>query len=265
MPAISLSVALASVGLLVALWLLGFTRDPLRARLQAIAWTLAFAIAGVLQSGRLPWPLLLPLDGMILSVMVLAGFVVVNPKEIGSRYLVRALIVAVVGLMLFWPVLDSLRGGVNPRNLLAFFFLGLGVWSILERTAQQVQVTSLVLLPTFTLASLIWLLRSQDAAMISVPLMTHAGLLAATLIVAILFPARLSSAALVPFVSILVVMQLAAVHFYLHVNPWTLIALCTPYLVLWLRGWLPFLPREPRAEATTLGVLAALPLIYVLT
>ncbi len=265
MPVIPLTVVLASVVFLAALGVTGFTlKDPLRARLQGFAWGGAFIVGGVLLSGRLPWPMYTAIDGLILSAAVLAAFIAFGPRQQGVRYLVRAVVVVVVGGFVLWPLLPSLTGQVHLRNLLAFFFLGLGLWSVLERVSQQVNTPALILLPTMTAASTIVFLSRIDAGLIILPVILQTWLMLAALVVAVAVPTRISAACALPFISVFVVAQLAAIHFYLRVNPWTMVFLCAPYAVLWMRSWLPLIPREPRKEMITLGVLAAFPLAYVL-
>jgi hypothetical protein len=157
-------------------------------------------------------------------------------------------------------------GQVHLRNLLAFFFLGLGLWSIVERSAQQTQSPALVLLPFLSVLGLIQLLGllHSGQGILAGTVWLQAGLMAGVLIVALVWPARVSAAAVLPFVSIFVVALMTAAHFYLGVNPWTLIFLCAPFVILWIRAWLPFIPRSPVPEAIGLGILGAIPLAYVL-
>ncbi len=55
---------------------------------------------------------------------------------------------------------------------------------------------------------------------------------------------------------------MVAGHFYLDINPWHMIYLCFPYLILWIRNWLGFVPSKTFPEGIALGLLAGLPLAY---
>ncbi len=262
---LSMSTVIPALALIMMLFGCSLLSDPWRSRLQAVAWTLALVVGGVLHSSRLPLPLLMPLDGLIWSAVLLGAFVVIGPRGVGLRYLVRSLLVVAIGVLVLWPILSTLQGQVHTRNLLAFFFLGLGLWSVVERATQSVRVPALLLLPLLSAIALLWFLFGRESEVVFVPVSLFTGVLAAVSMVALLFVGRVSAAAIVPFVSVLLVALMAAAHFYLQINPWSMVWLCAPFLLLWLRPWLPFFPKEPRREALTLGVLAALPLLYFLS
>lgn len=270
MDVVPMVVIVVSVMFVFGLWFTGGRSDPFRARLQGVLWGAAFVAAGLLQLGHLPWPITVPLGGVVIAAVLLTGFIVWNPRSVGGRYLVRALFVAAVGLLVLFPLRNSLTGPVHFRNLLAFFFLGLGVWSILERTAQHVKPPALILLPALSLAALLLFLKqwisvieSAEVSLMTTSVTLHLSLVIAALLTALAFPARVSAAAAIPFVSVLLVGQLTAVHFYLRTNPWTMVWIASPFLVLWIRNWIPLISREPRGEAATLAALALLPLAYL--
>jgi hypothetical protein len=236
--------------------------DPWRARLQAIVWALAF-VTGWMLLGRQPFPW--AENGFFWSVLLLLVFICWSPKDVGLRYFVRAVFVFAVGVLVLWPKHAELGGMTHLRNLLAFFFLGLGVWSIVERSAQQVRVPSLVLLPLLSLIGLFWFLTRHHlgAGMFVGTVKLQLALLIGALIVTLVKPAKVSPAAVLPFVSVFVVALMACTHFYFHTNPWTMVFLCVPFVPLWCRGWLPFIPRAPLIEALGLGLLGALPIAYM--
>lgn len=246
----------------IAFFILGGQRDPLRSRVQAFLWALCFAGGSFMLLGRLD------LFDVLVSFMyvgfALAVFVWISPKPMGSRYLIRALFVVGAGALILWPIRSGLVGPVHMRNLAAFFFLGLGLWSIMERTAQQVKIPSLIALPLISALTLAWFLHSKsDAHGLEQVLGIACALYVATLLVALVSPNRISAAAVLPFVSVFFVGFLLTAHFYFQVNPWTLIYMCIPFLVLWLRGWLPFVPHSPLPEAVILAAISVMPLLYI--
>ncbi|NJL24149.1 MAG: acyl-CoA synthetase [Calothrix sp. SM1_5_4] len=181
-----------------------------------------------------------------------------------SRYVVRALVVFALGALILWPIRQGLNNPVAYRNLIAFFCLGLGVWSILERSSQQeVRVPALIAVPLVAAAGLSLLFLFKGSASLSQLVTVLCALLGAMLLFSLIFPAKLSPAPIVPLVSVFIVLFMAVGHFYLDINPWHMIYLAFPFLVLWVRRSIP-VPRQALIEAAGLALLAAAPLAYFL-
>jgi hypothetical protein len=245
-------------------FLIGGRNDPFRARFQAVFWALGFMAGAYVLVGRLSFPPHDVNEAFSWAALALAGFVWLSPKPVGSRYLIRALFVLFLGYLALWPIHASLHGQVPQRNLLAFFFLGLGTWSILERASQKVQPLTLLVLPIISATALSMLLLFKGSASLAQLVSVVCSFLGGLAAVAVIFPKRVSLAAVLPFVSVLIVLFMAVGHFYLDINPWHMIYLCLPFLALWMRRWIPFIPHQPIAETVALGVLSGAPLAYFL-
>ncbi|MGZ3723135.1 MAG: hypothetical protein ACXVA9_09405, partial [Bdellovibrionales bacterium] len=196
------------------------------------------------------------------AALALTAFVWISPRPIGSRYLIRAIFVVVLGWLALWPLRDSLHGHTQLRNLLAFFFLGLGTWSIIERASQKVQPLTLIALPLISATALSMLLLFKGSASMAQLVSVLCTLLGGVLALTLVYPKRVSAAAVLPFVSVFIVLFMASGHFYLDINPWHMIYLCAPFLLLWIRGWIPFIPRAPVPEALILSIICGAPLGY---
>ena len=249
-----------AVGLLFLL--VGGRKEPLRACLQAIIWAVAFSAGAYVLVGRLTFPPYDVNEGFTWCALALALFVCISPRPVGSRYLVRALFVLALGYLTLWPIHDSLGSHVHLRNLLAFFFLALGTWSILECSADRVKPPALIALPMISATALSMLLLFKGSASFAQLVSVMCALLGAVLAVALIAPQKVSSTGILPFVSVLIVAFMAAGHFYLEINPWFMIYLALPFLVLWMRRWIPFVPQQAIGEAVMLGLIAGVPLIY---
>lgn len=275
MEHLSTSVLVAAATVFIAFWMIGTFSDPLRARLQGLVWSLAFVGVAFEFRGRFPWPLFNFQDGLIWGCLLLGLFIVVSPKSVGVRYFIRGLIVIAFGYLILAPLGHAFVGSVNQRNLLAFFFLGLGLWSILERSSAQVKISGLLLLPILSLIGLAWLLMKQltagqglaltsgEVGLLMAPIVLHLSLLVSLFALSLLVPQKISPASVLPYVSVMIVAEMAAGHFYLRINPWFMVWLCLPFLLLWIRGWMPFVPKDSKAEAIMLGVMAGLPMAYL--
>ncbi|MBX3022745.1 MAG: hypothetical protein KF799_13815 [Bdellovibrionales bacterium] len=258
------SIVLPAALATVALFLVGGLKDPLRSRLQALILALGYVLGAYLLLNRFEFPPILPADSMYLAALLLALFVVIAPKDVRSRYGIRAVFVLLTGGVLLWHLRATLNTTPNMRNMLAFFCLGLGVWSILERSARQVSLPSLIAVPMVACAATAALLMFTGSSSFSQMAGVLCGQLGAALVVAGVKPARMSSTAVLPFLSIFVILFMLIGHFYQDVNPWWFIYLCWPFAVLWIRTWLP-LPKNPYAEAIVLVILSALPVGYFLS
>jgi hypothetical protein len=241
---------------------IGFLPDSLRARLQSLVFALGFSAGAYILVGRLNFPPSDVNEAFSWAALALVIFVVISPRPVGSRYMVRVLFTAALGALALWPIHESLHGYVHMRNLFAFFFLGLGTWSILEKSSQTVQTLTLLVLPMISATALSLLLMFKGSASLSQLVSVLCSLLGGLCAVAIVAPKRVSMASVLPFVSVFVVLFMASGHFYLDINPWYMIFLCVPFFVLWIRRGIPFVPHTPVGEAVTLGILSAAPLGY---
>lgn len=257
------SAALPAAVASVLLFLVGGMRDPMRARLQATIWATAFVGGCMVLVSRLNFPPTDVNEGFSWIAILLALFIWISPVAVGSRYLLRALFVVAIGLLSLWQIRSSLGGYVHQRNMLAFFFLGLGTWSIVERSSQKVQTLTLMTLPMISATALSLILLFKGSAVLSQILSVACTLYGGVFAISLVAPAKISKAAVLPFVSIFLISFMAIGHFYLDINPWTMIYLCLPFLVLWIRNWIPFVPRQPIAEAVVLGAVSAIPLGYM--
>ncbi len=246
------------------LFLAGKFGEPFRARLQVIAIALTFVIGNYLLIGRLSFP---PTDGaesLSYAALLLAGFVLIYPGGKPS-YFARIVMVLILGALVLFHLRNQLLGHpVHQRNLLAFFCLGLGLWSIFERNSHKVNLLTLVGLPLITAIGLSFILLFNASASYSQMVTILCAMFGAMAVLAWIFPSLLSKAAMMPFLSVFVVLIMAAGHFYLDVNPWKMIWLSIPYFVLWIRSWLPFVPKSPLLEFLALAALSLLPLGYFL-
>lgn len=257
------STAIPSAVAVIAMYFLGGAGEGLKARLQALLVASAYAVGSYFLLDRLHLPPADVNESLSYVALALAAFVAVSPGDMGARYLVRAIFVAFTGGILLWHIRESLSSYVHLRNMAAFFFLGLGVWSIVERAARQVSRPAYVLLPLVAASGTSLLLLFSASAAFSQLVTVLCGIMGVTVVLSLWRPDRVSAFGLSPFLSVFVVSFMAAGHFYLDVNPWRMVYLCWPFLVLWVRPWLP-VPRNAVAEAVALGVLAAGPVIYFL-
>ncbi len=248
----------------VLLFLTGGLKEMLRTRVQSLIFALGFMVGGYLLIGRLSLPPSDASEAFSWSALLLAGFILIYPKPQSTRYLLRGIFVLVLGALLLWPIRQQISNPVHFRNLVAFFCLGLGLWSITERAAGSVRPATAVLLPLISATAVSVLLVLKGSASFSNFVTILCALLGVALVIALFFPQRLSIKALTPFLSAFVVMFMAAGLFYLDINPWWLIFLALPYLFLWIREWLTFIPQNPLAEGLILGLLSAAPLVYFL-
>lgn len=248
---------------LIANFAIGYLPEKFKVKLQSLAIALAFLFGYLMLLGRPEWP---PLGGVasLPWVALICGlFVLVSPMHKGSRYLIRAFFVAAILAILLWSVWASIR--TNPmgyRNLAAFFCLGLGIWSILERAAESVQKPALILLPTLALTATSFLFLMEGSASLSQVSASMAVILAGQFALSLFFPKSLANTALLPFLSIFVIGTMVVGHFFSGINPWRSIMMSWPFFILWFRGLIPFVPKKPIPEAVVLAILAVAPLIY---
>lgn len=255
------AVAPASVAAVV-IFLLGFLKEPWKARAQGLVFALAFSAGAFVLIRRLHVPPTDAGEAFSLAALLLAVFIFVRPQPLGHRYLVRALFVLALGAVILYPLRQTILAPIYYRNLVAFFCLALGVWSIVEKTAPKVMPTTLILLPLIAATGLSLLMLFAASASYSQIVSVACALFGAALVLALVKPQRLSMNALVPFLSVFVILLMAAGHFYLDINPWHMIYLCLPYFVLWIRDWLGFVPKKTLPEGLILGAVSAAPLAY---
>lgn len=245
----------------VLFFLVGGMKDPLRARLQGLIFALAYMVGAYLIIGRLNFPPSDSAEGLSWGALLLAGFVMFSPRALGPRYVVRGLFVLALGLLILWPLRTQLSNPVYYRNLVAFFCLALGVWSISERASGRVRPVTMILLPLIAATALSLMMLFAASASLSQNVSVLCALLGGLMLLAWFFPLRVGLGGFLPFLSVFIIAMMVVAHFYLDVNPWTLIYLCIPFLLLWIREWFPFLGEK--SEPIILGALAAAPLAYI--
>lgn len=241
---------------------LGFLREPLRTRLTGLVIALGFMYGGYQLLGRFNVPPHDVSESFGWAGLLLGLFVLWNPKSVGTRYLVRALVVLAAGAVVLWPLRATIANPAYHRNLIAFFCLGLGVWSITERMSGAVKLPTLLALPLISATGVSMLMLFSASASFSQLVSVLCAILGAILVLTLVMPKRIGRDALVPFVSLFVVLFMAAGHFQLDVNPWHMIYLSIPFAVLWIRDWLKFVPSHPIIEPLVLGLIAAAPVGY---
>jgi hypothetical protein len=254
------SAALPAVLAAVALFVLN-AKPAQREKITAAILSLAYIVGAYLLIGRFGFPPSDVSESLSYVAIGITLFVWLAPKDVNSRYGVRALFTLAFGAILLWHIRASLMSTVNLRNMLAFFCLALGVWSITERAATKVTVSTLILLPLLSATGTSLILLFSASAAFSNLVTILCALLGALLLLSLIKPDRVSANALIPYLSVFVIAFMVAGHFYLDVNPWHMVFLCVPFLVLWIRGWLP-VPKHWLAEGLVLGALSAAPLGY---
>ena len=246
----------------VLMFLFSIIKDPWRARLQALTIALCFMAGAYYLVGRLHIPPGDAGEAFSWMALILAGFVFISPRPLGARYLVRGLFTLGLMVLVLWPLHQTITSPVYHRNLIAFFCLGLGVWSIVEKSLGKVKPTTSILLPMISATALSMLLLFGASASYSQLAAIACALFGGMLVLSVVVPGRLSLGALLPFLSVFVIMMMMAGHFYLDINPWHMIYLCWPFMVLWVREWLGFVPKKTLPEALILGAVSAAPLAY---
>lgn len=253
-----LPAALVSLLLLASKWL----PQGFRSRFQAFVFALGYGLGSYLIIRRLNFPPQDFSESISFAALLLAGFAFLAPRKVGSRYLVRAIFVALVFLVILWNLRDAMDSMVNKRNALAFFFLALGTWSIVEKGIGIVSSITLVALPLVSATALSLILLFKGSASFSQQTVTLCALLGGVLTLTVLWKKVVDFEALGAFLSVLVVALMAGGHFYLDINPWHMVFLAFPYLILWISAWIPFLPKSAIGEAATLSLISAAPLAY---
>lgn len=255
------SAILPAVLVTVGLFFLKGRSEPLKARLQALLLALGFLLGSYLLIDRLGFPPADVSESFSYLALLLVVFVVIGPESMGTRYFVRSIFVILGGYLVLFHLGTNLNSGANPRNLLAFFFLGLGLWSILERKSSTLSALALIVMPLISATGLSLLILFGASASLSQMVTILCALLGGAAVLTLLKPQALSKAALIPFLSLFVVAFMAVGHFYQDVNPWHMVFLSWPYFLLWIRDWLP-IPKKPLIETVVLAVLSAGPLAY---
>lgn len=240
----------------------GRLKEPWRSRIQGLSVALAFALGAYTLISRLNFPPHDVLESLMLAALLLAVFVFWNPRALGERYVIRGLFVLALFALVLWPLRNSISSPAYHRNILAFFCLALGVWSIVEKSAGKMRPSTLILLPLIALVGLSLMILFKSSASFSQTVGVMCAILGGLLLLAMIKPAWIGLGGLLPFVSVFVIMLMVAAHFYLDINPWHLIYMCLPFLVMWIREWLGFVPQKTVPEAIILGGLSAAPLTY---
>ncbi len=256
------SAAIPAAAVAVAVLLTGKFKDPLRARLHAIFIAIGFFVGTYLLIGRMNFPPKESIESIAYVGLACAIFVLAFPFPRQAPYIFRAVVVFLFGLLLLWHIRNQLDSEVLKRNMIAFFCLGLGTWSIYERQAEKVNLLTLIGMPLITCTCLSFILLFNASASFSQQVTVLCAILGGVMAVALVWPGRVAKGAVVPFLTILPILIMAAGHFYLQVNPWTMVMLCLPYLFVWIRGWLSFIPANPIVEFVIMATMALIPLGY---
>lgn len=256
------SAALPAVVVTIAVFLTGRMKDPLRSRLQALFLGIGFFVGVYLLMGRMSLPPHDAIESLAYAALAASLFVLMFPFANQAPYLLRAVVVFLLGLLLLWHIRDQLGSDAAKRNMIAFFCLGLGTWSIYERQVQKVNVLTLIGMPLITATCLSFVLLFNASASFSQAVSILCTLLGGLMAISLIWPGRVGKGAVVPFVTVFPILIMAAGIFYLNVNPWIMITICLPYLLVWIRGWLKFIPMNPVLEFSILAVTAGAPLAY---
>lgn len=256
------SALIPAAAVAATVFLTGGIKEPLRSRIHALLIAAGFIVGHYLLIGRLGFPPSDVAESLSYAALGAAAFVWIYPQVQQAPYLVRALFVLALGALVLWQIRGELRTEGGMRNSIAFFCLGLGIWSIFERNVHRLNMLSIIGLPLIAAACLSFILLFGASASYSQMVQILCALLGGLFVLSIFWPGRIGKAAVVPFVSIFLILIMAAGHFTLNINPWKMVILCIPFLFIWTRAWFPFIPRNPIIEFLILAVLSLLPLIY---
>ena len=256
------SAAIPAAVVAAAVFATGRLKEPLRARVQALTIAVGFMVGHFMLIGRLGFP---PSDGgeaMSYAALGCAVFVLIFPTVQQAPYAMRALFVLILGGVALWHLGATMKMDPHLRNAIAFFCLGLGVWSIIERNTQRVNLLSLIGLPLIVASCLSFILLFGASATFSQMTSILCAIMGGLMAIALIWPGKISKAAVVPFISIFLILIMAAGHFYLDINPWKMVIICIPFLFIWTRSWYPFIPSNPIIEFIILAIMALIPLSY---
>ncbi len=256
------SALLPAAGVVVAFFLISLMSDTYRRQLQSLALAIGLMAGVYALVGRLGIPPKDVSESIGWLGVVSAIFVMLSPQAAGGRYGLRAVFVLLMGGLLLWHIRGSVFVPAHYRNLVAFFCLALGVWSIVERSAARVSLVALLAMGSLATAFLSFVLLLKGSASMSQLATSLAVQLGALAVLALVAPRRVDALAVLPFLSVLPVLYMAAGHFYLDINPWHMIYLCFPFLLLWVRRAFSFIPNSPIGETLMLTVMAGAPLGY---
>jgi len=245
-----------------AVFAVGGLNEPMRARVQAVLLAAGFIAGNYVLLGRLNFPPGDVTEAMSYIAAVCAAFVLIFPQVHQAPYVGRMFFVLLIGALVLWHLGGSLKGEGPMRNAIAFFCLGLGVWSIVERNAQRLNLLSLIGLPLIVASCLSFILLFGASAVFSQMVTVLCALMGGLFVLSLLWPGKVSKAAVVPFLSVMLIAAMAAGHFHLDINPWKMVILCIPFLFIWTRAWFPFIPANPIVEFIFLAVMSLLPLGY---
>lgn len=249
---------LAPVGFAVLCWVVSGARPLFRVRLQAAFFALSFLGGGYFLQANLHLPPQDAIDSLLLSAFLLMLYVVLFPELKGVNYTPRLFYVLAMGALLLWPLKNEVFQAANARNLIAFFCLGLGAWSILVGGASKVATPSLLSLPLMSALALSLIFKLSGGVLLSRLVLLHAGLILVSLVLCLRGKAH--PAAFLPFASAFLAGFAVVGFFYSNINPWRLTAAFIPFLFILGRAWIRFVPTKPEREAIWLNGLAAVPL-----
>ncbi|MGE4132208.1 MAG: hypothetical protein AB7F86_11260 [Bdellovibrionales bacterium] len=257
------SAAAPALLVMVATFFVSKVPEFQRARVIAGLVAFGFVIGHYLLIYRLSFPPADASESLSYVAVLLFVFVLMFPGLHSAPYLLRAIFVVGIGFLTLYHLGGGLlSNGVHQRNLLAFFFLGLGVWSILEKSAHGVGTISLIGLPLITATSLSFLLLFGGSASWSQMVSVLCAILGGLMALSWFRPKAVPKSAVVPFISVFLVAMMAAGHFNLEINPWKMIVISFPFLLLWIRRFLAFVPAKERTEFVLLMAMAGAPMAY---
>ena len=256
------SAAIPAAAVAAAVFACGGMKEPLRARVQGLLIAVGFIVGHYILIGRLGFPPGDAAESISYAALGCAVFVLVFPTVQQAPYAMRALFVLVLGGLVLWHLGAKLGAQPYFQNTIAFFCFGLGVWSIIERNVERVNLLSMIGLSLIVASCLSFILLFGASASFSQMTSILCTILGGLMVISLIWPGKISKAAVVPFVSIFVVLIMAAGHFYLDINPWKMVIICIPFVFIWIRSWFPFIPKNPIVEFVFLAIMALIPLSY---
>jgi hypothetical protein len=245
--------------------LFGHAPEPWRARIQALIFAGGFWVGCYLLTGYPPFPPHGGAPSLVWVAVWFAGYSWVAPRGAAIRYLMRGIWVAGGVIIAIWSLRENiLTSGLLSRNILAFVFLGWGMWSLLERSVKASHVLTPIALSVVSLTAASILFVLQGSILMSQMLTTLAVITGALAIIAWLWPARLSLHALFPFLGGLFGVFLVTGYIFLDANPYLVMSMAIPFLVLGFKNAFGFKASSAFADAATSIVIAAVPLGIIL-
>jgi hypothetical protein len=255
-----LPAVLTTVGLIIS----GRLNEPMKARIQALILGLGFCLGNYLLLDRMHIPPTDVSEAFSLAALILVGYIMIRPGGAVVRYGVRVVMVALIGAAVLYHLGRTLQDPIHQRNALAFFFLGVGVWSILERKSYNVSVLSLIVMPLISATAVSLLILFASSASMAQIVSIICTILGGAALIAVVKPQLLSKHAFIPFLSVFLIAFMVVGHFYQDINPWHMVFICWPIAVLWVRNFMKFIPHKPLIETLVLAAISIAPVGYFL-